>query len=650
VDRWYAPSELYADYQWYLFESQALILDLPNRVQTSGRTLLEFLGVHLTPPTILVVKHLLSQASLGVAINAEVYRFLNDKYDDPALAQLCGKACLWLDDAYRRPDQAFWGEHPFGPYRWRLGDQLRSYAKLLTALNVRETPSISDFLKVLQEVSADFSAPSRMLDEDSYAVLMECWRAIGRALRDETIASAEIEALRATMCVPDKTRVLNRPEWMFFENRAGLADKFGTFLNRSVIPRPVDTGDALAVAGVRPLGIAVVTDLLECRNLAGDQKLQTHILSRRNEIARVLEALGGKGGTREALGRFVEIQCHVADSIEIQYRLHAFNRELHSKPEQVPALYQSSTDALIYSLRDKIIPWASIARELAIALYPDEDPGRFAAGLKEALAPGTAQEAAAVLDELGFARLDTTVTSPVATGNTAAGLGTEAPVGGNPDDTNRRAQQPSDLSTEEAEAPPTQPEGSSKPPGTGAAGGRSGANGETNGGGQQGPGRRTHTGKRPAGNRGGRPFISYVGVDSNEEEPDPDDLDALKRQALEEEAIRLILIREPQLRRTPRHNPGYDLYEPDDRGEPRLWVEVKAMTGGLRDRRVGMSHTQFEWAQEHAEDFWLYVVEQTGTPEARIVRIQDPAGKARTFTFDEGWLAVAQIDDRDVRE
>src|SRR6185312_4104173 len=171
-----------------------------------------------------------------------------------------------------------------------------------------------------------------------------------------------------------------------------------------------------------------------------------------------LDALGGKGGTREALERLAEIRCHVADSIEMQYRLHAFNREMHSNPEQVPALYQVSSDALIYALRDQIIPWASIARELAIALYPDEDPGRFAAGLKEALAPGTVQEAAAVLDELGFARLDTTMASPVATGNTAVGLGTDAPISGNPDETDDGEQQPPHgLSTEEAPTPPTQP-------------------------------------------------------------------------------------------------------------------------------------------------------------------------------------------------
>ena len=57
-----------------------------------------------------------------------------------------------------------------------------------------------------------------------------------------------------------------------------------------------------------------------------------------------------------------------------------------------------------------------------------------------------------------------------------------------------------------------------------------------------------------------------------------------------------------------------------------------------------MSHTQFKFAQEHGDAYWLYVVERAGTDDARIVRIQDPAGKAKTFTFDKGWLAVAEVD------
>jgi hypothetical protein len=73
------------------------------------------------------------------------------------------------------------------------------------------------------------------------------------------------------------------------------------------------------------------------------------------------------------------------------------------------------------------------------------------------------------------------------------------------------------------------------------------------------------------------------------------------------------------------------------------WCEVKAMTGSLHNRPVGLSHTQFKHAQKHGESFWLYVVEHAGT-DPRIVRIQDPAGKARTFTFDHGWIDVAELD------
>ncbi len=70
------------------------------------------------------------------------------------------------------------------------------------------------------------------------------------------------------------------------------------------------------------------------------------------------------------------------------------------------------------------------------------------------------------------------------------------------------------------------------------------------------------------------------------------------------------------------------------------------MTGSLSDRPVGMSRRQFEAAREHGADYWLYVVERAGSPDqARVVRIQDPGRRARTFTFDRGWLDVAEVDD-----
>src|SRR5204863_8549990 len=92
-----------------------------------------------------------------------------------------------------------------------------------------------------------------------------------------------------------------------------------------------------------------------------------------------------------------------------RFRLKVFNRDLDSTPEQIPALFRPEQALLMFSLREGWPPWPAIARELSVALFPDEDPGKFAAGLKEVLAASSAAEAARVLDELGFARLDTTV-------------------------------------------------------------------------------------------------------------------------------------------------------------------------------------------------------------------------------------------------
>lgn len=143
---------------------------------------------------------------------------------------------------------------------------------------------------------------------------------------------------------------------------------------------------------------------------------------------------------------------------------------------------------------------------------------------------------------------------------------------------------------------------------------------------------------RSPGRTCGRTFISYVAVHPEEEDQDPDGLEYRQRLELEERAIKLILGQESDLVRAEDNNPGFDLVEPGPDGAPVRWVEVKAMTGDLQDRPVGLSRAQFETAQRQGSAYWLYVVERAGSDSARIVRIQDPAGKARTFTFDRGWL------------
>lgn len=152
-------------------------------------------------------------------------------------------------------------------------------------------------------------------------------------------------------------------------------------------------------------------------------------------------------------------------------------------------------------------------------------------------------------------------------------------------------------------------------------------------------------GKRVSGNAGARPFVSYVGAHLDEDYSESDSLEQIKRMQIEAIAIELILAQEPSLQRTPDGNPGFDLFETGKDGRTIRWIEVKAMTGTLEDRPVGLSHTQFDCAREKGDAYWLYVVERATDPkQARVLRIQNPFGHARTFTFDHGWCEIAHTE------
>lgn len=150
--------------------------------------------------------------------------------------------------------------------------------------------------------------------------------------------------------------------------------------------------------------------------------------------------------------------------------------------------------------------------------------------------------------------------------------------------------------------------------------------------------------KRTPGSMGGKPFISYLGAHPNDEEPDPDGLDQAARMKIEDQAISLIVNLEPELRRTPEGNPGFDLFEVNSIGQEVRWVEVKSMTGSLDSRPVGLSRTQFDSAREKGDAYWLYVVEYATDPDkVRVLRIQNPVAHAKTFTFDRGWRQIAEV-------
>ena len=141
-----------------------------------------------------------------------------------------------------------------------------------------------------------------------------------------------------------------------------------------------------------------------------------------------------------------------------------------------------------------------------------------------------------------------------------------------------------------------------------------------------------------------RPY-TYIGVEWESEGTAAGRSEHERRMSVEEAAIALILEYEPELKRTGRNNPGYDLYEPAASGAAVRWIEVKAMAGAWDSQPVTLTHTQFDLAREKGDAYWLYVVEHAETDRAEIIKINDPAGWESSYTFDRGWRVLATPTD-----
>lgn len=187
--------------------------------------------------------------------------------------------------------------------------------------------------------------------------------------------------------------------------------------------------------------------------------------------------------------------------------------------------------------------------------------------------------------------------------------------------------------------------------GTGGGGGRSSSGGSRSGGtgSSSGAGGSSSSTSKNA-HAGRREFFSYLKTHPVEVEDDEfsDSETHEQRMRVEAVAIDHILTLESDLQRTPAGNKGYDLFGTDEDGHMNRWIEVKAMVGTLANHPVGMSKAQFEMAIEKGFRYWLYIVENATSEEPRILKIQDPAGNARTFTFDEGWREIAMVSQVNV--
>lgn len=637
---WRRPADLYATYQSYLFETQAQFLDVERTVQNQAPELIRWLGIRIEPTASQVVRHLLACAEAGRKVNPEVYRFLNDHIADNALRSLRDNACLLLPDGrYVRPDQVFWSEHPFGRYRVRFGADMRRFGELFERLGVRELPEPEDARRVLEEISQEFGDANRPLDEGAQGVVHQCWVLLSRALEDERIEPDDLGELRDRKVIPDDRRLLNPPRWMFFEDRPGLASRFGAFLDHNAIPRPQGAWRAMQAAGVRPLSQAVRTELIECEDPEDDEAVRKLLSDRWVLIERVVEAArGAERGTWD-LSILDQLPVKRATRLEVRRILETFGQVRSTEPEAVPVHFDRLERVLYYADRDGGPPWAALSREIAYAMNPEAEAGQVAPGLKEALSAVSLAVATAELDELGYAPF-----KEVAPAGPAQELVQE--LGETTPDDVASPQLPPAVSgpstPEEAlrallgqkETTPTPPprglDRQEHERGEGAIG--------------------RSTSRQPSASGSGTSqrsrLRSYVTPEGATSEPEDDSEAAACRSRLDRAGVNRVLDHERRAGRRPvempPNHPGYDVESRDDSGMVERYIEVKSLAGEWGGLGAGLTRTQFERGRKLGERYWLYVVEYADQENVRIVRIQDPARRVGEFFYDDGWRDLAE--------
>jgi hypothetical protein len=94
----------------------------------------------------------------------------------------------------------------------------------------------------------------------------------------------------------------------------------------------------------------------------------------------------------------------------------------------------------------------------------------------------------------------------------------------------------------------------------------------------------------------------------------------------------------------PQTHEGCDVISKDATGYIERYIEVKTPGAGWKNRGVTLSYPQFKSAQANESSFWLYVVEDVGTPSQKIYRIQNPAHRTKHFVFNHGWRELAESD------
>jgi hypothetical protein len=658
------PQKVLPTFRRHLFESQGPKLGLPREAQQQHSETLRWLGMPSDPPTSLVVAHLRHCVETGTQMHSEVYQALGTASDERLVRELTGERCIQVAPGeFVQPDFVFWTEAGLGEWATRLPAEQRRYQEFYERVGVVEAPGAEHLERLLKQIAKEVAGHT--LDDETQAVVHRAWSLLQDLLvADDLAVRASLSRLRRIRSIVDCRGLLNSPDLLIFKDGRGLAEKI-ELLSQNVIRRERATWRALEAAGVRR-----AEDLIDVALDDGEREPAADVAElvrdRRRPITRVIESEFDDDDQQIDPEQLFGIEFLRTDHLTVKYRAEFGNAVQTTDPTVIHAFYSEADHTLIFS---EPVDIRRIARELARCVVGEDRPG-LALQIETVLRAGSVDEAEVSLDELGVADLAEVERAIVDSGTvedfdfddhqdpaqpesgheTDAGPGagvavveedepgetsrTRQPASGEPAESSPVERQPG---TSESDTPnDAAPHFTGSPPVT-----------ESSHTGDRTPKRAKSSGLRIRGERRER-MRSYVHY-SNDQESETVGDEALRNSSIDAAGVARVLEYEALCGRTPEEqdhsNPGFDVLSRDASGQVLRRIEVKSVGADWSLRGVLMSRRQYLEAAQHAEEFWLYVVENAEDSDAfEIHRIKNPAGTISHYGFDDGWKALREPD------
>lgn len=663
------PSEVLPTNARHLYGTQGNELGLSSPSQVRYFSQLTWLGMPSSPPVQIVVEHLKHCSDTGTDLNPDVYRVLSANAEDDAVKQLRSSRCIHLGQGvFVSPSTTFWGRTPFGRWGAELPGTMRVHQKFFDAVGVREEPGPFEVAAVLKAIADEFG--TGFLGEDAERAVHGCWSRLSELL-DHPEAARVLTELGHTRSALDPRGVLASPNGLFFEDSRGTCKRF-KLLTNNVVPRAQSTWPSLERSGVRRVE-ELITALLAGGASQPDDELPHLITERIGAFRRLLS-------DDQSIRAMQQVKMFRAQDLAVKFRAELYGYTEVVGPDPTDAIYLRETDQLVYDHRSTT---RALARELARAIHPDDDPGRLAIQLQPVIDAASAEDAHSALDDYGIDRLDTeereAAWSAVAQFNAeldvladndvdpaahaaehhaVAGDQTHSPSSTSESNYAGTASATPNLKNRHTDFVHAPANSTPEFPDQAGLGFRShkiqdegGAeNGDSGG---EGLDARTRNGRGHANrSRSGRQtrLRSYVlNSDSDDSGRGAFGDEAPDFTPIDTAGVARVLEYEKKCGREPvemeHGNHGFDVESYDRRNNLVRRIEIKSTGGAWSVAGVMLSQRQHKQAREDGNLFWLYVVENALDDEnAHIFRIQNPAGRIDYFGFDDGWKTIAETD------